>query len=414
MSTPKHTLSVARESKHYATLRSRFFNARLPQQYPAVIVLPLTTNDVVDAMQKAVQRGQSIGVRSGGHLFPACSLINDGLLIDTKNLNKSFEYDVGTKIMSFGPGLLSREMSEELDKINRFFPFGHSPTVGIGGFLLCGGQGWFMRGWGCTSDTWIVKIEVAARGSGQGFFGVMTRIWGRTMPTRELFESTLVFQAASSWEKIAKWVFDTNDKTPRYGIADASLLVVVSNIAYADSKDEAITMLRGYTEIPGELRELLVTDVPIHTTTWTQLFADQDALNPTGNGERWQCDSIFNNPSLDRDELLKVIKPSQCELPSRRSIGCIYIAEYYPDAADSALSLPQQYYISTMACWSNPDWDTPMRQWMYNQYSRVSEAGVMSDENLVKWMKIRRKYDPKEIFPGFRGFSSILETKSNL
>jgi hypothetical protein len=33
--------------------------------------------------------------------------------------------------------------------------------VGPGGFLLASGQGWFLRGWGCTSDQWVkvMKIE---------------------------------------------------------------------------------------------------------------------------------------------------------------------------------------------------------------------------------------------------------------
>lgn len=46
----------------------------------------------------------------------------------------------------------------------RFFPHGHSPTVAAGGFLLAGGQGFFMRGWGATCQEWIVKLEVVTAG----------------------------------------------------------------------------------------------------------------------------------------------------------------------------------------------------------------------------------------------------------
>jgi FAD/FMN-containing dehydrogenase len=82
---------------------------------------------------------QNVGVRSGGHLFPACSFLQDGVLINARSLNSSIDYDETTKVFCFGLGCLSHELAAFCVKINRFFPFGHSPTVGVGGFLLCGG-----------------------------------------------------------------------------------------------------------------------------------------------------------------------------------------------------------------------------------------------------------------------------------
>lgn len=131
-----------------------------------------------------------------------------------------------------------------------------------------------------------------------------------------------------------------------------------------------------------------------------------------------------------------------CDLPSRRSVGCIYIAECYPDEADMAGSLPQQYYMSTMTCWTDPADDLRMRKWMYDQYSKVSAVGVgqyvadydvthrrervslienyqvcahakhklpfsqvMTDTSLRKWLKIRAKWDPDDRFPGYKNFA---------
>jgi len=65
-----------------------------------------------------------------------------------------------------------------------------------------------------------------------------------------------------------------------------------------------------------------------------------------------------------------------CDLPTRRSVGCIYIADYYPDEKEAAISLPQQYYISTMTCWTDAADDARMRKWMYDQYAALSPAGV--------------------------------------
>jgi FAD/FMN-containing dehydrogenase len=132
-------ISVARDEAGYEELRTRYFNARLPECYPAEITSPKSTRDVVRIMREASARKQNVGVRSGGHLFPACSLLQDGILINARSLNSSIDYDETTKVLCFGLGCLSHELAAFCVKINRFFSFGHSPPVGVGGFLLCGG-----------------------------------------------------------------------------------------------------------------------------------------------------------------------------------------------------------------------------------------------------------------------------------
>ncbi|KIW79754.1 hypothetical protein Z517_06368 [Fonsecaea pedrosoi CBS 271.37] len=452
---------IGRDHSQYEELRTRYFNARVPAAMPAAISCPSTTADVIKAVKQAAALGQPIGVRAGGHLFPCCSLLEGGLLIDVKHLNSSIDYDTNTKIISFGPGRISKELAEACTELNRFFPFGHSPTVAAGGFLLCGGQGWFCRGWGLTSDSWILGMEIvtaegqvviasrekntdlfwAARGSGQGFFGIVTRFWAQTMPARHLYTTTLIFNASNKWRKICTWMLDTNDRTPRYGvetaaatvyanknslplgdeITDKTLLMAIEVIAYADSEGEARTMLSEYNKIPEDLKKLLVVKTDLQHKTWKRLFDDQDALNPCGQGERWQCDSILSNPKVSREELVRTMEGPMCDLPSRRSLGCIYIAECYPDAADMAGSLPQQYYMSTMTCWTDPTDDTRMREWMYDQYSKASAVGVgqyiadydvthrkekvMSEANLQKWLKVRAQWDPEERFPAYKNFA---------
>ena len=93
------------------------------------------------------------------------------------------------------------ELAPYLEERGRFFPGGHCPTVGIGGFLLQGGQGWNARGWGWAAE-YVEAVDVvtaagelvrasadenadlywAARGAGPGFFGVVTRFHLRTLP----------------------------------------------------------------------------------------------------------------------------------------------------------------------------------------------------------------------------------------
>lgn len=200
-----------------------------------------------------------------------------------------------------------------------------------------------MRGWGCTSDSWIVEMEVvtpngevirasktenpdvfwAARGSGQGFFGVVTRFWGKTIPARRLFERVRVFDCTDSFAEVVHWVFDVNDRTQKEGVeiaaatfrpdkeverlgdevGDTRIFMGVSSLAFTDSIDEARRILNASEDVPEGLQKSLVVTIPLEEKSWDQLFEAQDRFTPAGNGERWQCDSILNNPDIPRSQV---------------------------------------------------------------------------------------------------------------
>src|SRR5689334_21154144 len=172
----------------------RIFNARRPDRVPAAVALPRSDDDVIAAVQLAREWGLKIAVRSGGHSWAAWSVRDGALLIDMGRM-RSIEYDADTGIAVVNPAVQGgHELTPFLDAHGRMFPGGHCASVGIGGFLLQGGQGWNSRyyGWGCES---VVGIDVvtadgrpvhadehensdllwAARGAGPGFFGVVTR-----------------------------------------------------------------------------------------------------------------------------------------------------------------------------------------------------------------------------------------------
>ncbi|KAK7715950.1 hypothetical protein SLS57_006701 [Botryosphaeria dothidea] len=470
---PLPTTAILPSSPSYEPLRTRFFNARLPAHRPRAILRPTTTAAVAAAARHAAALGLPVGVRSGGHNFAAPSLVPDGLLLDVRDLNPAFSYDARTQTASFGPGATGEALSAQLANVGRFWPFGHSPMVGVGGFVTNGGQGWFMRGWGAASE-WVAALEVvtargdvvvaaregehadlfwAARGGGRAFFGVVTRVWGRTVPMRRVWDATLVFGigGGDGFEEVMEWVLETDEgPSPRYGVETAvvtcwpdrgeegardevvsrELMLVVNCVAWADSLAEAATLLRPWAEVPPDLENRLVARVPVKETSWEELFKAQDQLNPTGNGERWQCDSIFNDPKVPKKQLIEAIKPAFCDLPTRKSVGCLYISDYFPDEEDQSMSLPQQYHISTMTCWHDPAKDEVMKKWMYDVYERAQPVScgqyvadfdenhritkVMTDKALRKFLQIREKYDPQEMFIGHRGPAKALEVAGRL
>ncbi|KAJ6027597.1 uncharacterized protein N7446_003808 [Penicillium canescens] len=461
---------VTQGDPEYEELRTRYFHARVPKAKPAKIYRPRTTLDVAEILKYARLANTKVGVRSGGHLFACCSLLPDGVLLDTCHLNQGIDYNPQTQLVAFPPGARSKELAEALTAVGRFFPFGHSPTVAAGGFLLAGGQGWFMRGWGCTSDRWVEQMEIvtadgeivqasktqnaelfwAARGSGQGFFGVVTRIWGKTIPTRRLWERVVVFDCTKSFSGILHALFELTDCTPKHGVEvafatfrpdrdDASLgeevndrrvFMAASILAFSDTFAEAKTLLSPWESLPEILSQHQITSIPLAERTWNELFEAQDRLNPSGNGERWQCDSILDHPEVDREQLIKAIKPALWDLPTRRSIGCIYVGNYRPDETNQAISIPQNFYIASMSCWTDPSWDDRMSRWMREVYTRASKVScgqyiadfdanqrltpVLTDSALQKFLAVRRKWDPRETFIGYRGFSELTTTPASL
>lgn len=302
-------------------------------------------------MKRAKNCSMKVGVRSGGHLFSCASLVENGLLIDTKNLNKDFVFDPQTKIISFSPGHTVEELANHLVPLKRFFPYGHSRTVGAGGFYLAGGQGCFLRGWGYTCDTWVTQIEVvtadgdvviandtanqdlfwAAGGGGLGFFGVLTRIWGRTIPAQKLYDTTIILDTTSIAKPLLEWILYTADKIPRYGSdifvatfysdmenedgGDFSktkkVFLAINQTMMADTIEQAKVLSSPWDTLPKIFQSNMITKVPLLERTWEDLWNVQEKFQPHGKGERYRVDSILADPGVPYKKVCARICPKE-------------------------------------------------------------------------------------------------------
>ncbi|KAK5064365.1 hypothetical protein LTR84_000198 [Exophiala bonariae] len=454
----------------YENIRNRCFNARVPNRRPAEIVLPWTTAEVAYAIKRANAQGLKVGVRSGGHHFPCSPLRDSGMLLDLKDLNKAFDYNKDTKIISFSPAHTVQDISTTLRPHKRFFPHGHSRTVGMGGFYLAGGQGCFVRGWGYTCDGWVTQLEVvtangdivianatenqdlfwAAPGSGVGFFGVITRMWGKTIPSKKLYDVSYIVDSTDIFKPLLKWSLQTAERVPRYGsdlfictfYADAEekttedeskakrVFMLLNQTVHCDSMEEALVLASPWQSFPDAFRKHLVAEIPMTERQWEELWDLQERFQPHGAGERWKVDSVISDATVSLDEFVDKITPALFDLPTRRATGAIIPLDYIPDEADHALSLPQKSTVSTLVCYSDPALDAKVDTWMKKTYTELEKVAVgiyvadhdkdqrlsrvMTDSALRKWLKIRAKYDPYELFTGHHGFDNVLpENQAN-
>ncbi|MGA5519833.1 FAD-binding oxidoreductase [Streptomyces pseudogriseolus] len=174
---------------------------------PDSVRLVRTTEQVVQAVQEAVDGNKRISVRSGGHCYadfvfnPEVRVVIDTSLLDTVG------YDERLKAFEVGAGSTLLHAYESLFKgWGVTIPGGMCYSVGMGGHISGGGYGMLSRRHGLTVDhLYAVEVVVvdangkarsvvatreaddpnrdlwwAHTGGGGGNFGVVTRYWFRS------------------------------------------------------------------------------------------------------------------------------------------------------------------------------------------------------------------------------------------
>ncbi|MBB6628185.1 FAD-binding oxidoreductase [Nocardioides sp. KIGAM211] len=418
----------------------RIFNRRLATRQPAAVVRPTSEAEVVAAVRLARERGWQVAVRSGGHSWAQWSVRTDALVIDLGGL-REISYDDATGIVSASPAVQGgAELSPYLEARGRFFPGGHCPTVGIGGFLLQGGQGWNCRGWGWAAEH-VVAIDVvtaagelvrasetenadlfwAARGSGPGFFGVVTRFHLRTMERPAYVGQTVQAYSLDDFDEVMTWLHETHasvaDTVEIVALTktDAELapepVLLVTGVALVSSAAEADAALAPFRTSPALDRALMVLDaVP---TTIDEQRARQLVDNPEGH--RWAVDNAWlSGPA---SQVVPAMRRAYCTLPNAKAFTIWFSMAPLRQLPDMAFSLQSEIYLASYVLWESPDDDAANQAWLASamadlepvtvgQYLGDSDLSrrqvrVMSDAAWSRLADVRAAWDPDEVFVGY-------------
>jgi FAD binding domain/Berberine and berberine like len=172
---------------------------------PKYIAMCATEAGVQQALQRAKSETWPVAVKSGGHSFEGFSLNDDGLVINVTPMSE-LRFDADTGLLTAGAGCRLRDVNRFLLPKGRFLPAGSCATVGLAGLTLGGGYGMFARKWGLTCDhlhslrmvdgTGAIHesgteadLLWAARGGGNGHFGIVTQLTLQTRPVPRAFSS---------------------------------------------------------------------------------------------------------------------------------------------------------------------------------------------------------------------------------
>jgi FAD/FMN-containing dehydrogenase len=436
---------------------SRVFNERRAPRRPAAVLRAADVADVAAGVRVAAAEGLRVAVRSGGHSWAAWSLREDTLLIDLAAFT-GMDYDEATRAVTVGPAVRGGlDLDPFLAQRGRFFAGGHCPTVGLGGFLLQGGMGWNCRGWGWAAES-VEAIQVvtasgdvawcsqrenadlfwAARGSGPGFFGVVTAFRLRTRERyRELTQTTYVYPPSVAGE-VLHWLHAARHdvppsvelvavgSTPPQGqsapateLGHAGPALVVDGVSF-DGGPASLRALDGCPVAAAALVRKVAEPVTIG-----ELRAEQLRANPAGH--RYTVDnSYLAGPA---DALVPAMTPAFTDLPTAKSFSLWFdlahlparpVSESGPDGTalpGMALSLQSDIYFATYVVGETPEQDSACRSLVSATMDRLApfSAGCylgdsdlavrpdqfMSDAAWRRFREIRADRDPGGLFAGY-------------
>lgn len=420
----------------------RVFNGRKPDRYPIAILKAECEEDVVAGVQLALERGLKVSVRSGGHSWAAWSVRDDSLLIDLAGLCE-ISLDTNAGIVRVSPAVTGEELNAVLSRHELMFNGGHCPSVGLGGFLLQGGMGWNCRGWGwscecieaidvVTADGELVRADEtqhadllwAARGSGPGFFGVVTRFHLKTRPQpKALTRSTYVYPM-ECFDEVIRWAYEMQPKlapTVEFVVVGKSIplevehaggpLLIAHGLTFSATREEAIEALAPLGTCPV-IDKALVKDVAYPTTLASE-YEEQRSENP--EGYRYAVDNAWI--STGAEKVVPALRDAFATLPTKESFSIWFGMALLRELPDMALSLQSDLYFATYVIWKDEADDESCRAWLAEQMRRIEpvsdglfladsdftrrSAKFISDAHWERLEKLRARYDPNGLFHAY-------------
>ena len=440
--TPPPSTLIERDAPGYEQARrDAVWNGYKPERYPRAIVLAESADDVVEAVRYARDRGLRVKARSGGHSWTASSVRDGALLVDLSRMDRITEFHPATRIAVVEPGVRGRELNGLLADHGLFFPSGHCPTVGLGGFLLQGGWGWLSRviGPACMS---VVGVDVvtaegelihadehentdwlwAARGSGAGYFGIVVRFHLRCHPRPEAIWEAHHLYPMEVRDELLRWartaepsfpdelefaIMATSPRGPLGEVIDGPPALIVMCSVMSASDEEAKAALDLLDTCP--VRERAQVVLAAQPRSFVELYDGPDSVEP--EGFRWSADGMWTDAPAE--ELVPAVADLYDTIPEGAS-HVFWYAWREQELPDAAISVQGYLYLAAFAGWTDPAQDAPMLAWPVQQMRRLEPlsrgiqladenlharpARFLTDENARRLEELRATHDPEGRF----------------
>ncbi|HNB78572.1 MAG TPA: FAD-binding oxidoreductase [Rhodocyclaceae bacterium] len=424
-----------------------------PKRYPDVIVQARNDKDVIGAVKYAAKKNLKVAVRSGGHNANGSSLRDGGMLIDVSAMS-AIRIDAAKQLASVQPGTRALGLVQAAGEKGLSFPVPHCPSVGLGGFTMGGGIGWNYPQRGGVSTHSIVGAEVvtadgrlrratptenpdlywAIRGSGPGFFGVVTRLDLQLYPLpTAILASSYIFPLAdletvtSTLDALRKdhnvdrveliTVLMHHPEVPEDAPPEKSKIVFFTAFAFEDTEQAAKQALLPFAQ--SALATKCLVKMEYQPFDFEGLYERYFSLNdPAGRCARYAVDNVLTNQG---GKTLQALAAHFRNAPTK---DCHVLASFNMQIAaksDSCFSSTADCFVGFYAIWDDEKDDARNYEWIkaalplmdpFAEGHYVNEVEgrhpdrfrqCFSEVNWNRLQALRRQYDPAGVFHHYLG-----------
>jgi FAD/FMN-containing dehydrogenase len=202
-------------------------SARVPwnvavDQRPAAVVYPANADEVAAVVRAARTAGLRVAAQGTGHNAGPLGSLEDVVLVRTSAMT-AVTVDPEARTARAEAGVLWDDVVQAVAAHGLMALHGSSPDVGVAGYSLGGGMGWYARRHGLqansltavelvTPDGTLVRADAdnepdlfwALRGGG-GNFGVVTALEFRLYPIETAYAGWLVWDGSQTREVLTRW-----------------------------------------------------------------------------------------------------------------------------------------------------------------------------------------------------------------
>jgi len=436
-----------------------------PQRYPAAIVIAASGEDVRKTVAFAREQKLRVAVRGGGHNWNAAQLRDGGILVDLQRLTGR-QIDVRERIMECEPVVGLHELADSLARHGLAFPVGHCPGVPLSGFLVAGGWGWNFANWGPSaasiesmdivtadgelrrcSESENAELFWAARGSGSGFFGIVTKYRLRLYPLPKAIRLNFLAFELDDTEAAAKWL-GQQQPGMNPGVETGCFIVQLDALLFEglriwewleglpEQKEKKIflAMAVAFADSDAQAKEwvkpLRKPPVKPILTWWDQPVTIQELKDIIGiffpPGKRYAANVAWTAPfdQAPLEKVVSVVKEQLERAPSRHSFTSMVLAPGNAPAPPPPTQMPPMAVSMTGAinagiytAWDHEGDDARNRQWIvdttkalepYTVGYYIGEVDLTYSHDIASrcylpqaWPEIERlkkKYDPENRF----------------
>jgi FAD/FMN-containing dehydrogenase len=420
----------------------RVWNAVYDQR-PAVVLRPISIDDVAMAIRFGRERNLEIAVRGGGHSAAGHSTCEGGLVIDLAKF-RGVTVDPDRRIARANGGALLGELDTAAQAHGLVCPVGVVGHTGVAGLTLGGGMGRLQRHFGLTIDN-LRAIELVTadgravraseseepdlfwgiRGAGANF-GVVTafefdlhRFGGQLHRGMQIYPASQVhevwpmfcdFAAIASEDVALIFVISRAEPASDYPEAVAGQPIVIVSFDHSGDADS----------VERDLAPLQNGPEPVASTLGAQPYLEVQAANDEAMafGHRSYIKGGFVNDV--RPEILDALVENAAQAPGEGAFGITAqgaAIDRVPDDAMAFTGRDARFEVSADISWDDPALDDGHVAWarramaiiepdtVTGRYvNEIAEHGpaetraIYGDAKLARLTSLKRAWDPDNVF----------------